>query len=99
MNIKKEKRLLEQKREILDNIKKNQMSAAGGFQISDIFLGALAGLLGIGICLWIPVIGWIMIPFIAILFPFLGTHFRQKIAEGELTKLRKKLEYIEDLLV
>ena len=92
-----DKLILKQKK-LREELEKKIFLSSDGFKISDIFLGVFAGLIGVGFCFWIPVIGWILIPIILVVSPLIGTHLRQENAKKEVKKLKEELENISIIL-
>jgi hypothetical protein len=91
-------RLLKKRVKLQAELEKNILLSSEGFKATDIFLGIFTGLLGIGICFWIPVVGWILTPIIVIACPFIGTHLRQENSKKEVKKLKEELENISIIL-
>lgn len=91
-------KLSKKRKKIQEELEKKIFLSSEGFKISDIFLGVFVGLMGAGLCFWIPVIGWILIPIILVLSPFIGTHLRQENAKKEVKKLKEELENISIIL-
>ena len=91
-------KLSKKRKKIQEELEKKIFLSSEGFKISDIFLGIFVGLMGAGLCFWIPVIGWILIPIILVLSPFIGTHLRQENAKKEAKKLKEELENISIIL-
>ena len=90
--------LTRKRQKVQEELERQILLSSEGFKVSDIFLGVFGGLLSIGICFWIPVIGWILIPIIVVLSPFLGTHVRQENAKKQVKKLKETLENISIIL-
>ena len=96
-NKRSDKLILRQKK-LREELEKKIFLSSESFKISDIFLGIFAGLIVISFCFWIPVIGWILIPIILVISPFMGTHIRQENAKKEIKKLKEELENISIIL-
>ena len=66
-----------------------------GFQIVDIFYGLITTFLCCGLLIWIPILGWVLIPFVLVIFPFFGTHFRKKSCLGQIKRLKKTRDLLK----
>ena len=95
---KRKDKLISKQSKLQEELEKKIFLSSEGFKISDVFLGFFVGLMGAGLCFWIPVIGWILIPIILVLSPFIGTHLRQENAKKEVKKLKEELENISIIL-
>ncbi len=98
MNKKTEERLVKKRDKLQEELEKYILLSSEGFKALDIPLGIFAGFLGIGICVWIPVVGWVLIPLIVIMCPFIGTHLRKEDSKKKVKKLKEELENISIVL-
>ena len=87
---------LEQKREKLQgDLEKAIRLSVEGFMWSDVPLGIFMAIFAASICLWIPIIGWIAIPFVLIICPFMGTQARQKQYDKQVDKITKQISRVD----
>ena len=98
MNYKTTQKLLSKREKLQEDLEKNILLSSENFKITDIPLGIFIGFLMVGVCLWIPVLGWAMIPFIIIACPFVGSHIRKDIAKKKIKKIKEELDNISIVL-
>lgn len=90
---------LEKKRDkLLAELKDTRLLSVQDFIPSDIALGLFIGFFGAGVCLLIPVIGWVALPVVLILSPFMATKARQDANAKKSIQIKKKLDAINAVL-
>lgn len=78
-------------------LNKYQILSVDEFRFSDIFIGLFISLFMVSIFMWIPVIGWIMIPISIIMSFGMAVSARQKAAQKQVDKIKKKLDTLNGL--
>lgn len=95
---KKKDRLLKKKEVLKNELNRASLYSVASFNPIDLIFGILWGLISICICIWIPILGWVLIPIIIIICPFIGTYIRQKYFKKKAAKLQESLNCIDTTL-
>lgn len=98
MNNKRKQKLIEKKEMLESSLEHYRILSVEDFKWSDPLFGAFGGLLLMGIFMWIPIIGWVLMPFCIPVGAFMGTKIRQDSNSKKAEKAEKELEKIVSVL-